>query len=41
MNTYTPHRAGDLIITFDVQFPSKQLSEAEGHQLQALLADKM
>lgn len=31
---------GDLRLRFDVQFPRRQLSEAEGKQLEALLASK-
>lgn len=31
---------GNLRLRFDIQFPSKQLSEAERGQLDALLKDK-
>jgi DnaJ-class molecular chaperone len=31
---------GNLRLRFDIQFPRKQLSEAERQQLEAMLADK-
>lgn len=32
---------GNLRLRFDIQFPRKQLSEAERGQLEAMLKDKM
>ena len=38
--TKAPGTRGDMRIRFELQWPRRQLSEAEGQQLQQLLGDK-